>query len=180
MNMCDITFEVTRLNTFVFKKSSEKKYSRLYSWLRAEKVLAGPASQMVAQHCFKIGPMYRVIRVVAYRGLKCQCTPMTVRANTGQSPNSVSMLGQRRIRLTGIEPAMGCDAGPTSNRYWVGRPTLLYQVHRIDAYTDLSAMVVEEIGLHVEDILVSLILSIIISGTFKILALKGNLMFAKY
>ena len=32
---------------------------------------------------------------------------------------------QRRIRLTGIEPAMGCDAGPASNWHWVGRPTLL-------------------------------------------------------
>ena len=32
---------------------------------------------------------------------------MAVRANTGQSPDSVSTLGQRRIRLTGIEPAMG-------------------------------------------------------------------------
>ena len=45
---------------------------------------------------------------------------MAVRANTGQSLNSVSMLGQRQIRLTGIEPAMGCDAGQTLNRYWVG------------------------------------------------------------
>ena len=34
---------------------------------------------------------------------------------------------------------MGCDAGPTLNRYWVGRPTLC--VHRIDAYTDLSVNV---------------------------------------
>ena len=49
---------------------------------------------------------------------------MAVTANTGQSPNSVPMLGQRRIRLTAIEPAMGCEAGPTLSRYWVGRPTL--------------------------------------------------------
>ena len=42
---------------------------------------------------------------------------MAVRANTGQSPNFVSMLGQRQLRLTGIESAMGCDAG-------LGRPTL--------------------------------------------------------
>ena len=36
MNMCNITFKVRRLSTYVFKKSSEKKrYSRLYSWLRA-------------------------------------------------------------------------------------------------------------------------------------------------
>ena len=71
----------------------------------------------------------------------------------------VSMFGQRRIRLTSIEPAMGCDAGPTLNRYWVGRPSLCVpgtEVHRIDAYTDLSAMVMEGIGLHVEDILLGL------------------------
>ena len=34
------------------------------------------------------------------------------------------MLGQRRIRLTSIEAAMGCDAGTTLNRNWVGRPIL--------------------------------------------------------
>ena len=46
------------------------------------------------------------------------------RANTRQSPDYVSRLGQRRIRLTSIEPAMGCDAGPSLNRYRVGKPTL--------------------------------------------------------
>ena len=41
---------------------------------------------------------YRVIRVVGFGGIK----PMTVKAiNTGQSPNSVSMLGQGRIRFLG-------------------------------------------------------------------------------
>ena len=84
----------------------------------------GPAPQTVAQHYFTIGPMYRVIRVVAFRGIKRQCTRMAVTANMGQSPNSVLMLGQRRLPLTGIEPVMGCDAGPKLNRYWVGRPTL--------------------------------------------------------
>ena len=33
------------------------------------------------------------------------------------------VLGQRRSRLIGIEPAMGCDAGPTLNRSLEGRPT---------------------------------------------------------
>ena len=75
----------------------------------------------------------------------------------------------------------------------------MYEVHHRDAYTDLSvnatvllgvkktcgstihwqvlhgcwpasAMMVEEIGLHVKDILVSLVLSLIISWTFRILA----------
>ena len=43
---------------------------------------------------------------------------------TGTITQMCSMLGQRRIQLTGIE-TVGCDAGPTlMNRYWVGRPTL--------------------------------------------------------
>ena len=96
----------------------------------------GPASQTVAQHYFTIGPMYHVIRVVAFWGIKRQCTRIAVRAHPGQSPNSVSMLGQRRIRLTGIETAMSCNAGPTLNRYLVGRPTLCAPVHCIDAYGD--------------------------------------------
>ena len=50
----------------------------------------------------------------------------------------------------------------------------MYEVHRIEAYTDVSAVVVEGIGLHVEDILVSLVLSIIISWTFSILAHEEN------
>ena len=32
------------------------------------------------------------------------------------------VLSQRSRRLTGIEPAMGCNAGPTLNRNLVGRP----------------------------------------------------------
>ena len=77
-----------------------------------------PSSQTVAQHYFTIGPMYCVIQ--------------------GQSPNAVSMLGQRRIRLTGIQPTMGCDAGPTYTSIgWVGLHCV-YWIHRIDTYTDLS------------------------------------------
>ena len=120
----------------------------------------GPTLQTVAQHYFTIGPMYRVSGVVAFRGTKRH--QYDSQPNMGQSPNSVSMLGQHRIRLAGIESAMGCDAGPTLNRIgWVGLHCV-YKVYRIDVYTDLSAMVVEGIGLHVEDILVSLVLSIII------------------
>ena len=32
-------------------------------------------------------------------------------------PGDRLVLGQRRRRLTGIEPAMGCNAGPTLNWY---------------------------------------------------------------
>ena len=126
MNMCDITFEVPRSSTFVFKKSSENKMFTIIFVVRSLKGFGlnnvVPASQTVAQDYLTIGPMYRVIRVVAFRALSV--THMAVRANTGQSLYPVSMLGQRRIRLTCIEPAMGCDAGPTLNQYWVGRPRL--------------------------------------------------------
>ena len=120
MNIYNITLKVSRLSTFVFKKFSEIK---IFTIILVVKSLKGidwnnvdPVSQMVAQHYFTIEPMYYVIRVVAFQRIKRQCTPMTVRANTGQSPYSVSILGQRRIRSTGIKLAMGCDAGPTLNR----------------------------------------------------------------
>ena len=38
-------------------------------------------------------------------------------------PSVELVLRQRRRRLAGIEPAMGCDAGPTLNRNLVGMPT---------------------------------------------------------
>ena len=125
MNMSNITFEVPMGHVLsCLKKFQKKRYSRFYSWLRAWRVLVGI---MLAQRRRRgpntIGPMYRVIQVVDFRGIK-RITCMAVGANAGQSPNSVSMLSQRRIRLTGIEPAMGCDGDSTLNRYWVGRPTL--------------------------------------------------------
>ena len=70
MNMCNITLKVPRLSTFVFKKSSEKIYLRLYSRLRAWRVLVGimlTQRRTVVQHYFTNGPMYRVIRVVAFQ-----------------------------------------------------------------------------------------------------------------
>ena len=38
-------------------------------------------------------------------------------------PGDRLVLGQRRRRSTGIEPAMGCNAGPHLNRNLVVRPT---------------------------------------------------------
>ena len=74
MNMCNITFEVPRLSTFVFKKSSEKKIFTIIFMAKSLKGFGwnnvGTASQTVTQHYFTIGPMYRVIRVVAFRGTK--------------------------------------------------------------------------------------------------------------
>ena len=107
-------------------------------------------SQTVAQHYFTIGSMYRVIWVVAFRGMKCHPYGQSKHR---QSPNSVSRLSQRRVQLTGIETAIGCDARSTLNRYWVGGPTLCVRgtctdAACIEAYTDLSAIVVEGIGLN--------------------------------
>ena len=81
----------------------------------------GPASETVDLHNFTIELMYRVIWVVAFRGIKCHLY------GSQSKHNSVSMLGHRRIQLTDMEPAMGCDASATLNRYWVGRPTLCVQ-----------------------------------------------------
>ena len=43
-------------------------------------------------------------------------------------PSVGLVLWQHRRRLTIIEPAMGCAAGPTLNRNWVGRPTSCVRV----------------------------------------------------
>ena len=113
--------------------------------------------------------MYHVIQVVAFRGIK-------------RHPyGSQSKHGTITQFYFNVGPASNTiDRHWTSNRLrrwpnigWVGLHCA-YQVHRIDAYTELSAVVVEGIGLHVEDILVSLILSIIISWTFWILAHEEN------
>ena len=55
-NMCSITFEVPRLGTFVFKKSSEKKTFTIIFVVRSLKGFGwnnvGPASHTVTQHYF--------------------------------------------------------------------------------------------------------------------------------
>ena len=63
---------------------------------------------MVAQHYISIGPMYRVFRLAAFlvTGLE-SVTRIAAQANTGQSPNAVSMSGQRRRRLANIETVFG-------------------------------------------------------------------------
>ena len=68
-----------------------------------------------------------------------------------RSPSDGLLLGQRLKRLTGIEPVMGCDAGPTFNWNLVGLHAL-YEVHRRQVLNECwpaPAMVVE--GIHVED-----------------------------
>ena len=73
MHMSNVTFEVSRLSPFVFKKSSEKKIFMIFvvkSLKGFGRNNVGPASQTVTQHYFTVGLMYRVIRVVAFRGIK--------------------------------------------------------------------------------------------------------------
>ena len=53
-------------------------------------------------------------------------------------PRDGLVLGQRRTRLTGIEPAMGCDAGPTLNRNLVVGLHPLCDVHRRQAHSQSS------------------------------------------
>ena len=61
------------LSAYVFKKFSEKKIFTIIFVVKSLKGFGwnnvGPASQTVPQHYFTIGPMYRVIRVVAFRGI---------------------------------------------------------------------------------------------------------------
>ena len=138
-----------------------------------------------------------VLSGVSGAGIEC-VTHLTMQSdNTVQSPNAVSLsglrrrlwdsietalclrkvysrpsdglvLGQRRRRSTGIEPAMGCDACPTLNRNLVGRPTSYVRatsrgtsIQVLNECWLATAMAVE--GIHVKDIFFSLVLSLIIS-----------------
>ena len=112
----------------------------------------GPASQTVAQHYISIGPMYSAIWCFRRQDFKGNQHNAAVRKygtitrycfNDGPAsktmgqhwlsatclrkvynrPGDRLVLGQRRRRLTGIETAMGCNAGLTFNRNLVGRPT---------------------------------------------------------
>ena len=70
MNISNITFEAPRLSTYVFRKCSEKKKFTIIFVVKSLKVsgwnIVGPALQTMAQHYFTIGPMYRIIWVVAF------------------------------------------------------------------------------------------------------------------
>ena len=86
--MCNITFEVPRLSTFVFKKTSEKKIFMIIFVVESLKGFGwnnvGPESQTVAELYFTIEPLYRVIRVVAFHDKSV--TRMAVRLSTDNHP----------------------------------------------------------------------------------------------
>ena len=50
------------------------------------------------------------------------------------------VLDLRRRRFVGIEPAMGCDASPTLNRNWVGRPTSCVGLQDIGQHDSLESI----------------------------------------
>ena len=60
-NMCNITFQVLMLSTFVFNKCSEKNIFTIICVVKSFKGFGwnnvGPVSQTVAQHYISIGPM---------------------------------------------------------------------------------------------------------------------------
>ena len=64
MNMCNITFQVFRLSTFVLNKCSKKIFTIIFMVKNLEGFgwnNGSPASQTVAQYYISIGPMYRFI-----------------------------------------------------------------------------------------------------------------------
>ena len=164
MNMSNITFEVPILSTLFFQKCLEKIHSRLNIVTRVQRVMVGimlvQRHKQVPSITSALGQCI-VLSSVSGAGMESvTCITMQQSENTVQSPNAVSMpgqrrrlwvsiettlgechvfadvrrvysrpsdglvLGQRRRRLTGIEPdLMGCDAGPTLSWSLVGRPT---------------------------------------------------------
>ena len=53
-------------------------------------------------------------------------------------PSDGLVLGQRLRRLTGFDPAMGCDAGPTLNRNLVGKASQQTRyIHPMLGYCDV-------------------------------------------
>ena len=108
LNKSNVTSQVLRLRrpTFVFKKCSE---IILFTILFVVKSLkgcgwnnVGPASQTVAQHYISFGTMYRVIWCAGAGNLKVTSI-MRQSEKTVQSPNAVSMTGQRRRLWANIE-----------------------------------------------------------------------------
>ena len=59
------------------------------------------------------------------RSLKQHWVNATCLGKVYSRPSDGLVLGQRRRRLTGIDPAMCCVAGPTLNRNLVGKAYIL-------------------------------------------------------
>ena len=75
----------------------------------------------ISQCCFNVGPASKKWVNIGTALGECHVFADMLRVHSG--PRVGLVLGQRRRRLTGIEPAMSCcEAGPTLNRNLVGRP----------------------------------------------------------
>ena len=72
----------------------------------------GPVSKAVVQHW----------NIIPWMACVCWCSGAKYTAD----PVLGLVLGQHRKQLTGIQSAMGCDAGPSLNRNWVDRPNRVY------------------------------------------------------
>ena len=95
----------------------------LISGVSGAGIKASPACRKhdaIAQCCFNFGPASKTVKLST---LKQHWVNATCLRKVHSRPSDRLVLGQRHRRLTGIEPAMGCDAGPTLNRNVVGRPT---------------------------------------------------------
>ena len=117
ISMCNITFQVLELSRLLFSLTSvQKKIFTIIFVVRSLKGFkrnnVGPASQMVARHYISIGPMYRVIwcfwPLDVNSMVKRVTSIMQPSENTIglQSPNAVSMTGQRRRLWVNIETAL--------------------------------------------------------------------------
>ena len=114
-----------RLSTFVFNKCSEKKYSRLYLWsyLLAQRRRRWPSitcalgQSIVSICCFwrRDVNVTSIMQSSENTGstLKQHWLNATCLHKVYNRPGDRLVLDQRRGRLLGIEPAMGCNAGQT-------------------------------------------------------------------
>ena len=130
--MSNITFQVLRLSTFVLNKCSEiiiQDYVSGAGILKVTSIIQQSENNVQSPNAFSMTGQRRSLWVNIETVLVEW--HVFVRSIYNRAGDRL-VLGQRRRQLTGIEPAMGCNAGPTLNRNLVGRPTCnpLYQVHR--------------------------------------------------
>ena len=104
MNMCNITFQVLRLGTFVFNKSSEKKIFTLISVVKslvgimlAKRRRRWPSMTSALGQCI-------VLSAVSGAGMLKRHQQQS--QDMVQSPNAVTMTGQRRRRRVNIDTAL--------------------------------------------------------------------------
>ena len=81
----------------------------------------------ITQCCFNDGPASKTVGQHETELIECHVFAQNIQETQCQISFGKALL---RRRLTGIEPAMGCNADPTLNWNWVGRAVKLYNVTR--------------------------------------------------